>query len=67
MTEHADINLVAAVIYSTGVVNEPVHLNPGDVARGRRVRRLPPTAVCSAAAMYFGPDPNNGRLVYNLS
>lgn len=65
--EHADINLVAAVKYSACVVNEPVHLNPGGGARGRRVRRLPPTAVCSAAAMYFRTDPNNGRLVYNLS
>lgn len=47
--EHADINLVAAVKYSA-VVNEPVRSNPGEKARGRRVRprRLPPTAVCTA-------------------
>lgn len=36
--------------------------------RGRRGRRLPPTAVSAAAAMYFGRDPNiNGRLIHNMS
>lgn len=66
--EHADINLVAAVKYSA-VVNEPVRSGPGVKravgACARAACRLLPSAP--PAAMYFGRDPNNGRLAYNLS
>lgn len=66
--EHADINLVAAVKYSA-VVNEPARSDPGVKravgACARAACRLLPSVP--PAAMYFGRDPNNGRLAYNLS